>query len=66
MDKTNKGKRVALVHCTDPYTDLKCGDTGTVLFEDDIGTTHIKWDKGGSLGMTLQDSFIFLEEESNG
>jgi len=36
------------------------------LFEDDIGTTHIKWDKGGSLGMTLQDSFIFLEEESNG
>jgi hypothetical protein len=34
----------------DPYSKLKPGDQGTVSFVDDIGTIHINWDSGSSLG----------------
>ena len=34
----------------DPYTSLTTGDKGTVRFVDDIGTIHISWDCGSSLG----------------
>lgn len=46
-----KGTRVALVKMEDPYSTLKAGDKGTVAFIDDIGTIHINWDKGSSLGI---------------
>ena len=45
-----KGTRVELVHMDDPYTSLTTGDKGTVRFVDDIGTIHISWDCGSSLG----------------
>ena len=35
----------------DPYTTLKSGDKGTVDYIDDIGTIHVNWDKGSSLGI---------------
>jgi len=35
----------------DPYSKLKPGDQGTVSFVDDIGTVHINWDCGSSLGV---------------
>lgn len=44
------GTRVELVHMDDPYTSLTTGDKGTVRFVDDIGTIHISWDCGSSLG----------------
>jgi len=44
------GTRVALIRMDDPYAALKPGDQGTVSFVDDIGTIHIKWDCGSSLG----------------
>ena len=45
------GARVELVSMTDPYNDtLKPGDRGEVTAVDSIGTVHIKWDKGSSLG----------------
>lgn len=45
-----KGCRVALDTMSDPYTDLKPGDEGTVSFVDDIATIHIQWDSGSNLG----------------
>ena len=45
------GTRVALTRMNDPYTKLLPGDTGTVVYVDDIATIHIAWDKGGSLGL---------------
>lgn len=45
------GCRVELVHMNDPYnTKLKSGCKGTVMAVDDIGTVHVAWDCGSSLG----------------
>ena len=44
------GTRVELVRMDDPYTSLTAGDKGTVRFIDDMGTIHISWDCGSSLG----------------
>ena len=44
------GTRVELVSMSDPYTNLKPGDLGTVDFVDDTGTIFINWDNGSTLG----------------
>lgn len=46
------GARVELVHMNDPYnTKLSSGARGTVVSVDDIGTIHVWWDCGSSLGI---------------
>lgn len=45
------GKRIQLQYTNDPYTTLKQGDQGVVDFVDDLGTIHVKWDNGSSLGI---------------
>ena len=46
------GCRVELVQMNDPYsTKLKPGCRGTVISVDDIGTIHVNWDCGSSLGV---------------
>ena len=42
--------RVELVRMDDPYTSLTTGDKGTVRGVDDMGTIHISWDCGSTLG----------------
>ena len=44
------GCRVELIRMPDPQTNLKPGDQGTVTIVDDIGTIHVQWDNGSSLG----------------
>ena len=46
-----KGTRVKLIQMEDPYTKLKSGDLGTVNHVDDMGTIHVSWDCGSSLGV---------------
>ncbi len=45
------GTRVELLRMNDPYSRLKPGDTGIVTGVDDIGTIHVNWDCGSSLGI---------------
>ena len=46
------GCRVELTHMDDPYnTRLHEGCLGTVIAVDDIGTIHVNWDCGSSLGV---------------
>ena len=46
------GARIELVHMNDPYnTKLFPGARGTVVSVDDIGTVHVQWDCGSSLGV---------------
>ncbi len=47
----DKGLRVILIYTSDPYTRLQSGEKGTVAHKDDIGTVHVDWDSGSSLGM---------------
>lgn len=47
----------------DPYTKLQLGDKGTVTGVDDIGTIHVKWDHGGSLGIVYGEDFCRKIEE---
>ena len=59
-----KGKRIKLISTTDPYTELKPGDQGTVDFVDDMGTIHVIWDNGSQLGLVLaEDQYRLLEDE---
>lgn len=46
-----QGTRVELIHTTDRFTKLEPGATGTVQRVDDVGTVHIHWDDGTSLGL---------------
>ena len=47
-----QGCRVELVHMDDPYnTKLFPGSKGTVRCIDDMGTIHVSWDCGSSLGL---------------
>lgn len=45
------GRRVRLIHCSDPYTKLMPGITGTVRFIDSAGSLFIDWDSGDYLGL---------------
>ena len=47
------GTRVMLIRMNDPYTKLQPGTKGTVTGVDDIGTIHVNWDPGSSLGIAF-------------
>ena len=57
------GARVELIHMDDPYnTELQPGSNGTVVLVDDIGTIHVHWDCGSSLGVVYgEDSCRIVE-----
>lgn len=43
--------RVRLIEMLDEYTQLEPGAQGVVDFIDDLGTVHVKWDTGHTLGL---------------
>ena len=46
------GTRVKLIRMNDPFRpDLKAGTLGAVIAVDDVGTIHVAWDCGSSLGV---------------
>lgn len=45
------GTRVQLLEMADPYSKLEPGVKGTVRHIDDIGTIHVSWDTGSTLGI---------------
>lgn len=53
-----KGTRVELISTSDPLTQLKPGDRGTVSQVDSLGTVHTRWDSGSSLGMVPGEDVI--------
>lgn len=59
-----EGTRIELYNTSDPFTRLMPGDRGTVMFIDSIGTVHVKWDNGSTLGMIPgEDSFRRVDDE---
>lgn len=58
------GSRVDLDCMADPYRQLPPGARGTVRAVDDIGTVHVNWDCGSSLGVAYgEDRCHRIEEE---
>ena len=49
-ERYTKGTRVELIRMDDPQAP-PVGTRGTVTAVDDIGTIHVKWDTGSSLGI---------------
>ena len=45
------GDRVRLIKGTDPFTKLEPGLTGTIDHVDQVGTRHVRWDNGSTLGL---------------
>jgi hypothetical protein len=70
MDRTNEGRRVALVRCSDPYTKLEPRSEGTYRWRNPVtggpDQHSIEWDNGSSL-MLLDgvDSFRFIDREDD-
>lgn len=61
MNKPIQGSRIRFISSTDPYTKLSEGEEGTVDFIDDLGTVHVSWDSGSSLGLIPgEDRFVAL------
>ena len=52
------GTRVELVQMDDPYAKMNPGEKGTVRYVDDIGTIHVSWDCGSSLGVVFGEDTI--------
>lgn len=58
-----KGTRIELISMEDPYAPIESGTQGTVQFVDDMGTIHMKWDNGRSLGLIPgEDAFKTINE----
>ena len=64
-DRYPKGTRVELVSMDDPYNrKLVPGCQGTVISVDSIGTIHVSWDCGSSLGVVYgEDSCRRIDEK---
>ena len=57
------GTRVRLVHMNDPYVTIPPGTTGEVLCVDSLGTLHVMWSNGSTLGVVFrEDSVVKIEE----
>ncbi len=62
------GTRIELISMDDPHAPIESGMQGTVDIVDDVGTLHMKWDNGRTLGIVPgEDSFKVIskpQEES--
>ena len=55
-----KGDRVILDNMNDPYTKIPIGTKGTITCVDDMGTIHVNWDNGSSLGVVYGEDFCHI------
>lgn len=56
------GTRIRLIHMGDDPYPVPDGTKGTVDYVDDMGTIHMRWDNGSSLGLVVgEDEFEVLE-----
>lgn len=59
--------RVVLIKMdNDPFVHMEPGTLGTVRLVDDMGTVHVNWDNGLSLGAVLEDEIQLIAAERYG
>ena len=58
-----QGTRIELLSMYDPFSPIDSGTKGTVRCVDDMGTIHMQWDNGRTLGLIYgEDSFRKIDE----
>lgn len=57
------GTTVELVHMNDDRAP-PAGTRGTVIFVDDIGTIHVRWNTGSSLGLAFGEDVCRIVKNS--
>lgn len=58
------GSRVRLICMNDPYRNLVADTMGTVMHVDDIGTIHVAWDDGSTMGVVYGvDACVVVHSE---
>jgi len=58
------GDRVALIDCADAYATIDPGTHGTVTLIGSLGTVHVAWDDGTTLGLVPGwDTWEQVEDE---
>lgn len=62
MKKYPKGTRVELIRMNDVQAPPN-GTLGTVFYVDDIGTIHVRWDNGSSLGVVYGEDVCRVVSE---
>ena len=56
------GTRIECIYCADMYHPIESGAKGTVRCVDDMGTVHVNWDNGRTLGLCAgEDSFKAID-----
>ena len=57
------GTKMKLVRMNDPYTHIPAGTVGVVTEVDDLGTIHVVWSNGSTLGVVFgEDECTKIEE----
>lgn len=65
-NKYKVGTKIKLIRMYDLIGAVPPNTTGIISCIDDIGTIHIEWENGSSLGLNFEiDEFIILNERSN-
>lgn len=61
------GNKLVLISTNDPYSSLKCGDTGIIDYVDDTGTIFVNWENGSHLAMIpgVDQFAVFFMESKN-
>ena len=59
------GERVEMVYSTDPMP-VPTGERGTVIAVDSLGTVHVAWDSGRTLGCIPGEDDIVLVRNTVG
>lgn len=60
------GTKIRLHQMSDPYAPVPSGTEGVVDMVDDMGTIHMIWDNGRTLGLVPgEDSFSVIPQEEN-
>ena len=59
-----KGTRIECISMDDPHWPIAPGTKGTVVMVDDMGTIHMEWDNGRTLGLVPgEDAFKIIKED---
>jgi len=59
------GTRIRLVRMNDPFTHIPPGTIGVVTGVDDLGTVHMVWSNGSTLGVAFGADYAEKIEEGD-